>query len=228
MAAIGTLAAGIGHEINNPISGIKNCLNRISKQPDNREQTAAYLRLIEDATNKIENVTRHLLDFSRKQETVFTPVDVGETLNNSISLVRYKAEKAGISIVEDFAAEATVMGSQNHLEQVFLNLLLNSIDAINEAKETNPAHQGKITISLRKTGNKVRIGFEDNGAGISKENQKRIFDPFFTSKEAGKGTGLGLYVSFNIISDHNGTIYFKSVQGKGTLFTVELDEAQRM
>ncbi len=226
MAAIGTLAAGIGHEINNPISGIKNCLIRISKQPDNLEQTANYIRLIQDATDKIENVTQHLLDFSRKQESVFTIIDVSETLNNSISLISYKAEKAHIKLMHNFSNRINVVGSQNHLEQVFLNMLLNSIDAINEVKERNPEYQGVIKILLEKNHGKVLINIEDNGVGISNENQRKIFDPFYTSKEAGKGTGLGLYVSFNIIKEHNGEIYFKSEPGKGTVFSIELKETK--
>ncbi len=225
MVAIGTLASGIGHEINNPISGIKNCLTRIAKQPENREQTVKYIQLIQDATDKIENVTLHLLDFSRKQEIVLKPLNLTENIENSIALVRYKAEKSQIHIIRNFDKEVSVMGSANHLEQVFINLLLNSIDAINETKEQNPYMQGVIVISVENIGKRIRINIKDNGAGIGKEYQRRVFDPFFTTKESGKGTGLGLYVSFNIISEHNGDIYFKSEDGKGTVFTVELDKA---
>ncbi len=224
MAAIGTLAAGIGHEINNPISGIKNCLIRIEKQPDNLEQTAQYIKLIQDATDKIENVTQHLLDFSRKQEAVFTTFDISETLNNTISLILYKAQKAQIEVIRNFKNGTYVFGCQNHMEQVFLNLLLNSIDAIHEVKEMNPDYAGKITISLTKHHGLVTIKIEDNGAGINQEDQRKIFDPFYTSKEAGKGTGLGLYVSFNIINEHNGAINFESEPGKGTVFSIELKE----
>ncbi len=224
MAAIGTLAAGIGHEVNNPISGIKNCLIRISKQPENLKQTEKYIQLIQEATDKIENVTQHLLDFSRKQETNFSLIDISETLNNSISLIRYKAQKAQITVIHNFKNNAKVIGSQNHLEQVFLNLLLNSIDAIQEVKEKNPDYKGIITISLYKNNNNLGVKIEDNGIGIGKKNERKIFEPFFTSKEAGKGTGLGLYVSFNIIKEHNGEIYFKSKEGKGTVFFIEFKE----
>jgi len=225
MAAIGTMAAGIGHEINNPISGIKNCLIRISKQPENIEQTVNYINLIQDATDKIENVTQHLLDFSRKQETVFNLVNISEILNNSISLIRYKVQKEHITVEHDFRKRLLVFGSQNHLEQVFLNLLLNSIDAINEVKEANPDYNGKIIITLTKKENRIIIKIKDNGVGIQKSNERKIFDPFYTSKEAGKGTGLGLYVSFNIIKEHDGEIYFESIWGKGTIFTIEFNEA---
>lgn len=227
MAAIGTLAAGIGHEINNPISGIKNCLIRISKQPENIEQTANYIQLIQDATNKIENVTQHLLDFSRKEESVFTHIQLTEALENAIALIAFKAQKAEISITRDLRKDLTIFGSQNYLEQVFLNLLLNSIDAINEVKSKNPFYKGIISVSARKKNNNVLIRFKDNGIGIDKKNERKLFDPFYTSKDAGKGTGLGLYVSFNIIKEHNGEIYFKSEKGKGTVFSIELEEVKK-
>jgi len=223
MAAIGTLTAGIGHEINNPISGIKNCLNRISKQPENVEQTQNYIQLIQEATDKIENVTRHLLDFSRKQEAVFSIIEMKETLESAISLIAFKAQKAQIFLNRNYQKGIKVYGNQNRLEQVFLNLLLNSIDSITEIKEKNPDYRGEIVITLRQKNNLVLVQIEDNGAGIEAEHERNIFDPFYTSKDAGKGTGLGLYVSFNIIKEHQGEIYFNSKPGKGTTFSIELN-----
>ena len=222
MAAIGTLTAGIGHEINNPISGIKNCLNRISKQPENVEQTQNYIQLIQEATDKIENVTSHLLDFSRKQEAVFSIIEMKETLESAISLIAFKAQKAQIFLNRNYQKGITVYGNQNRLEQVFLNLLLNSIDSIIEIKEKNPDYRGEIVVTLKQKNNLVLVQIEDNGAGIDAVHERNIFDPFYTSKDAGKGTGLGLYVSFNIIKEHQGEIYFNSKPGKGTTFSIEL------
>lgn len=224
MAAIGTLAAGIGHEINNPISGIKNCAIRIAKNPDHTAQTIKYIGLIEDATDKIEDVTRHLLDFSRKQETNYIQMNPAEFLENSISLIGFKAQKAQVQILRNFQKGLSIKGSPNHLEQVILNLLLNSLDAIAERKSSSPDFQGKINISMRKHYSVVRIQIEDNGIGIPDDTKRKLFDPFFTTKEAGKGTGLGLYVSFNIIKEHQGKIDFTSTAGKGTVFTIELNE----
>ncbi len=225
MAAIGTLAAGIGHEINNPISGIKNCLIRISKQPQNIEQTINYVKLIQDATERVENVTQHLLDFSRKQDHIFNTVNLSETLNDAISLVNYKITKSKITINKAYKDNLFIYGNNYHLEQVFLNLLLNSIDAIKEMYIKDPHYNGIISISTKKEKEKILIQFEDNGVGINAKNKRKLFDPFYTTKEAGKGTGLGLYVSFNIIKEHNGTIYYEGDKiNKRTIFTIELDE----
>jgi len=223
MAAIGTLTAGIGHEINNPISGIKNCLNRISKQPENIEQTQNYIHLIQEATDKIENVTRHLLDFSRKQEAVFSTIEMKDPLESAISLITFKAQKAQIFLNRNYQKGGRVYGNQNRLEQVFLNLLLNSIDSIIEIKEKNPEYRGEIIVTLKQENNLVVVQIEDNGAGIDAKHERNIFDPFYTSKDAGKGTGLGLYVSFNIIKEHQGEIYFSSKPGRGTTFYIELE-----
>lgn len=225
MAAIGTLAAGIGHEINNPISGIKNCALRIAKKPENLEQTKKYIILIQDATDKIEDVTRHLLDFSRKQETIFALVNPTVILENSISLIAFKAQKAEVLIQKNFQKGLAIMGSANHLEQVVLNLLLNSLDAIAEQKNNDPELTGVINVNLRKRHEKILMEVQDNGSGIPEALSNKLYDPFFTSKEAGKGTGLGLYVSFNIIKEHQGKIYFESEAGKGTKFIIELKDA---
>ena len=224
MAAIGTLVAGIGHEINNPISGIKNCAIRIAKKPENTEQTLKYISLIQDATDKMENVTRHLLNFSRTQETEFSLINPIEILDNSISLIAFKAQKARVVINREYDKGLIIKGSSNQLEQVILNFIINSLDAIAEKNISDPEFRGEINITLRKTPTKVLMQVEDNGVGIPEKLRRKLYDPFYTTKEAGKGTGLGLYVSFNIVKEHSGKIYFESKEGQGTKFTIELDE----
>jgi signal transduction histidine kinase len=225
MAAIGTLVAGIGHEINNPISGIKNCAIRIAKKPENTEQTLKYIGLIQDATDKMENVTRHLLDFSRTQETEYVLINPIEIIDNSISLIAFKAQKAKVVINRDYNKGLMIKANANQLEQVILNFLINSLDAIAEKKIADPGFHGEINIKLRKKDSLVLVQVQDNGIGIPDKTNRKLFDPFYTTKEAGKGTGLGLYVSFNIIKEHNGKIYFESKEGEGTLFTIELTES---
>ena len=224
MAAIGTLVAGIGHEINNPISGIKNCAIRIAKKPENTEQTLKYIGLIQDATDKMENVTRHLLDFSRTQETEFSLINPIEILDNSISLVAFKAQKARVVINREYDKGLVINGNSNQLEQVVLNFIINSLDAITEKNISDPKFRGEINITLRRRNTKVLLQVEDNGVGIPEKFRRKLYDPFYTTKEAGKGTGLGLYVSFNIVKKHSGKIYFKSIEGQGTKFTIELNE----
>ncbi len=221
LASIGTLTSGIGHEINNPISGIKNCISRISKDPENTEQNIKYFELIKEATYKIENVVKHLLDFSRKQEFVFKKTDPSVILENAISLASHILEKHQISVKEDSPDNMAINASAVHLEQVLLNLILNAADAIVEHKEIKPELDGEINIRIYKTDNKVCITIKDNGIGIRPEDKNKLFDPFYTSKEVGKGTGLGLYISFNIIKEHKGTISVKSTYLKGSEFTLK-------
>ncbi len=223
LTSLGTLSAGVAHEINNPISGIKNCTNRIIKNPDKTEQNLKYIHLIKDATNKIELVVQRLLRFSRKQDIVFEEVHLNSVFDSAIILTSHKFKSSKISINTNYKTGFYVKGSTNHLEQVFVNLLLNSLDAINEKRESKPDFEGVINIDVIQVHDKVYIHFKDNGNGIDDIIKDKIFDPFFTSKKVGKGTGLGLSVSFNLINDHGGSIKLGNSSKKGTEFIIELE-----
>jgi len=222
LAALGTLSSGVAHEINNPISGIKNCLNRIIKNPENIEQNEKYINLIKEATERIENVVQHLLKFSRKQDILLEKTNLNSIIENAISLTDHKLSSSKIVVETDYTETYFVNGSSGHLEQVFVNFLLNSLDAILERKEKEPNQEGKIIITIDQDSDKIYIKFKDNGAGIPDKIRNKIFDPFFTSKMVGKGTGLGLSVSFNLIRRHEGTITLSSNNESGAEFVVEL------
>jgi len=222
LAALGTLSAGVAHEINNPISGIKNCINRINKAPNNVVQNINYIILIQEAVQKIENVVKHLLNFSRKQNVVFKKVDVVKIIEQSIELSGHNLFAKQIHFQFYSTEPYVIMGSANHLEQVFVNIIINSIDAIKERMKTDTELNGEILISLQKVSKKVYIHFKDNGSGVPEDIKNRIFNPFFTSKNVGEGTGLGLSISFNLIKEHKGNISFSSTEGSGTEFVIEL------
>ena len=224
LASLGTLSAGVAHEINNPISGIQNCVNRILKNPENQEQNIKYIALIKEATDKIENVVQHLLKFSRKQKMTFTDTNLTTVIENAISLTSHEIKKNQIAVKFDTKKNWIVNGSSNHLEQVFVNLILNSIDAIEEKKLNTDPFKGEINISMKNGNEIIEIHFKDNGNGVPLDIQSKIFDPFFTSKEVGKGTGLGLSVSFDLIRKHNGHIFLVSNVLKGTEFIIELPQ----
>jgi len=222
LASIGTLTSGIGHEINNPLSGIKICINRIAKNPQNLEQNIGYIEMIGEAIDKIESVVQQLLNFSRKQDIKYEKINPVEIIDNSIGLAAYKLEKNDVTVDHAICCVQYIRASTNHLSQVFLNLFLNAIDAIEEKKQENPELEGKINVAIECKDNHSYIQFSDNGKGIKPEIINQIFDPFFTSKEVGKGTGLGLYVSFEIIREHGGKLTVSSEYGEGTTFTIAL------
>ncbi len=223
MSSVGILSAGIAHEINNPIAGIKNCLRRIENSPDNIEQQKKYIDLMNDAVGKIELVVSGLLDFTGKHNFVFNQLDFVEVVENVLLLSSYQLEKSRISVIKNYAQKSFVVsGSKNHLEQVVLNLLINSFDAINERKENEPDLLGEIQLTLDYKDNFLVFSLKDNGIGLPAEKMKYLFDPFFTNKKTKKGTGLGLSVTYNILEQHNGKIEANRNAKSGMNFTVYL------
>ena len=207
MASVGTLAAGLAHEINIPLAGIRSCIRRINDKPENIRQNAEYISMMSEALGKIEKVVEGMLNFSRKQELVFTKTNVGNLIENSTTLIKFQLEKSQIILMQNASEQSvSINASPNHLEQVFVNVLLNSIDAINERKQIEPNLRGEISIKINQNIDEICIEFTDNGIGVPVDKVASIFDPFFTLKKIKQGTGLGLAVSYNIISSHNGQI----------------------
>jgi two-component system NtrC family sensor kinase len=224
LASIGTLVAGIAHEINNPVAGMQNCIRRIAKDPSNYEQTKKYLALMENASSKIDKVVNGLLNYSRKQDYVFKKVDLSNLIENALLLASFKLEKSRIIIEKKISRSYFVECSQTHIEQVLLNLLLNSIDAINERVASEPNAPRRITFDVRENNKFVILRVQDTGKGIGNEYIDKIFDPFFTTKKVGEGTGLGLSISYNIIKEHNGEIRVESTPDEGTTFIIYLQK----
>ncbi len=228
MASVGTLAAGLAHEINNPLAGMRNCIRRISEKPENVKQNAKYIKLMSDALERIELVVEGMLNFSRKQEMMLADTDMTQLISNSIALARYQADKSGITLTDNYSSKQIIVkASPNHLEQVFLNILLNGIDAINERKIQEPSLIGKIIIGVSETDEEATVRFTDNGVGVPPEKISFIFDPFFTMKKIKQGTGLGLSVSYNIISSHKGTITACNEKGGGLTVSVKIPKGDK-
>jgi two-component system NtrC family sensor kinase len=216
LAAVGQLAAGVAHEINNPLTAvIANAqLMQRSMPPDSDLQESVDLILV--AGSRAAQVVRNLLDFARKEQYRFDRTDINETIRKTLELVQH--EVVSRSIVMTFAPDPElprVMASGDHLQGVWLNLVLNAFDALDGLP-------GEIRISTRRREREVQVVIEDTGKGISPENLTRIFEPFFTTKLPGQGTGLGLSVCHQIIKQHNGQILADSELGRGTRFTILL------
>lgn len=222
LSAIGLLAAGVVHEINNPLATISACAEALSARvsegafdvspevSDLRE----YLELIRNEVFRSKGITNDLLKFSRSRGAEQSPLHLPEVLRSAAHLVGHQPHK-GVAIELDIPPELKlVTGNVSKLQQAVINLAVNAIDAMPQG--------GTLTLRARNNGKYVVVEIKDTGTGIAPEHLPRIFDPFFTTKEVGRGTGLGLAVCYGIISDHHGKLEVQSTQGLGTTFTISL------
>ncbi len=215
MAAVGTLAAGVAHEVNNPLSGVLACIENLRDDPDDREMRERYLKLIEDGLKRIERTVTNLLNFARQRELRPEPTSLNHNLHHVVELIGYQLRKAGVEVRFDLDPQgALVRADHFQMEQLFLNLMLNAMQAMPEG--------GELRFRTRTRGGEVVAEVEDTGTGIPEEIRDRIFDPFFTTREVGEGTGLGLAVSDTIVRAHGGTLTVRSRLGKGTTFRIAL------
>jgi len=215
-AAFGLLAAGIAHEVGNPLAAISSLvqlLNRKNVQPETKEK----LLLVDDQLRRIQRTLRELVDFSRPAVHEKTRCDLHAVLDAALNIAKYYKRMKGKRIQTDYVAGLPpMMLVRDQLVQVFLNLILNALDATEEG--------GTIQISTRIEDGRIRIEIADDGQGIAEENQARIFSPYFTTKET--GTGLGLFVCRNIVEQNGGSIELTQTSPRGTTFTVWLDLAK--
>ncbi len=214
LAAVGTLASGLAHEISSPLAGLKNCLIRIKGNPG-IDVINRYFNLMMTAVQKIENVVSGLLGFTRQDDIHYEPFSLNEAIKNALSLMSFRLERANISVEMRLDNNVKLcLGDSHHIEQVIVNLIINALDAM--------PNGGKLRIVSVFHDSTACFQVKDTGIGISPENINKIFDPFFSTKEPGKGTGLGLAVSYNIIEKHQGHISVESEVDRGTLFEVYL------
>jgi signal transduction histidine kinase len=231
LSATGTLAAGIAHEINNPLGGILNAAMSLKKGTLAKEQSVQYLDLIVDGLNRIQDILKKVLQsFSHKVTT--QPLDLKIIIERAILLIKHRLDEHKIAIANTLPLYIPqVFGDSTELQQVFLNLLMNAIDAITADKtripdrkievfhEMAPERHGDGGATDEKT---ITVCIRDNGAGISEDALGRAFDMFYTTKEPGKGTGLGLSVAYNIVHNHGGKISLHRNKEKGTIAKVSL------
>jgi two-component system NtrC family sensor kinase len=229
IASLGTLSAGLAHEINNPIAGIKNCLRRMSESPDKIAQNIVYIEMMMEAVNRIEKVVLGLLNYSRKQELIFETIDLYNIIENVLLLASFQLEKSRIAITKKIPNKPILIkGSANHLEQIVLNLILNSVDAIDEKKMIDPEFIGEIQFLIHQKNKMIDLEIVDNGIGVPENKLNVIFDPFYTEKKIRQGTGLGLAVAKNIIEQHNGKIIARSQKNNGLNIIVSIPCIQNL
>ena len=228
MAALGELAAGIAHELNQPLMGIRGYAQEmqhilgsaLAGSASENEVKLAMAEIISSA-DKMSKIISHLRTFTRKTTEDFQMVDVTLPIDDALKLVSRQLASRGIEVVRDFGVDVPkVYANPLQLEQVFINLTTNARDAI----ESRGLGQGKISIRTRKRGNFAEIEFQDDGIGMSEKTKAKAFNPFFTTKEVGQGMGLGLSLSYGMISKIHGSFRVESSEGRGTMFTIQIPE----
>lgn len=215
LASIGRLAAGVAHEINNPLTSVLTFAHLLKEKPSMDDQDQQDLDLIIHETTRVADIVSNLLDFARERPPMKEPLDVNDVVRRTVRLIRSQKQFDRITIEEALdEGISRVEGDRNQLQQVLLNLALNSCAAMPGG--------GSIRIATSAAGGRVRIEVADSGCGIPADVLDKIFDPFFSTKPVGKGTGLGLSVSLGIVQQHGGSLEVESEVGRGTRFTIVL------
>jgi PAS domain S-box-containing protein len=220
LTSLGLLAAGVAHEVNTPLAVISNYIQMLAKQMPEGDPRQGIIEKIVKQTFRASEIVNNLLNFSRTSATELADLDVNRVVEETLSLVAHPLKTSQIQVVKQLGSTLpAVRGSANKLQQVFLNLFLNARDAMpggGMLEVRTAAHNGSVEVEV-----------VDTGAGIAREHIHRIFDPFFTTKASGRGTGLGLSVSYGIIKEHAGKIDVRSTPGKGTSFHVEFPAVRK-
>ena len=215
LAAMGTLAAGVAHEVNNPLASISSLIQMMRSKPNLDEETAERLKLISAQIARITQVTRDMMDFARVRPAAKSLVDINGEIEKSLRLASFDKSFQKLNLKKDFTDDSPkVFADADQLQQVFLNFFLNARDAMPDG--------GDLLISTKQTTGTLQIEICDSGFGISETDRKKIFDPFYTTKPTGKGTGLGLAVCYGIITAHGGKIEVSSNESNGASFLISL------
>jgi two-component system, NtrC family, sensor kinase len=220
MATIGRLVSGVAHEVNNPLAAILGFTDLLLENPEMPIAAREDLQIILQETQRTKEIVQDLLSFARQRPAQKEPVNVNTVLRQTIKLRSYDFSSHGVEVTEDFEANLSpTLGDAQQLQQVFLNILNNAYDAIQES-----GNHGRIRIRTRRAEDDIEVAFMDNGTGVV--DPERIFDPFFTTKQAGKGTGLGLSICYGIVRAHGGEILCWNNEGEsGSTFVVRLPAA---
>jgi signal transduction histidine kinase len=218
MAGVGQMGAGLAHEIGNPLASISSLIQMLLKKKeagDIREKLA----LVSFHIGRISKIVRQLADFSRPGGLTWGLVNLNDLLKEAVNIVQYDRKASNLTFTLELAEDLPeVFVVADEILQVFFNILQNAVDA--------SSHEGTISIRTWAGEPNVCASFEDKGTGMTAAEMQRIFEPFYTTKEPGKGTGLGLSISYSIVQKHKGKIEVQSQKNRGSTFSVKLPRAR--
>jgi histidine kinase len=235
MATLGEMATGVAHELNQPLAVIKTASSYFMKKVGRQEpiKTEILFTMAQEIDSHVDRATKiinHMRQFGRKSDQKHDEIQLNDVLRNSFEIFSQQLKVRGIDVIWELEQDLPlIMADADRLEQVFINLLINARDAIEEKWESHPRPTGdkRITLRTRSRHNRVFVEVEDTGKGIPKSIAEKIFEPFFTTKEVGKGTGLGLSISYRIVQDFGGNIRVSSREGEGALFVITFSVSSR-
>jgi len=213
MAAIGQLAAGVMHEINNPLATISACAESLTLELGDLE----YLKFIDAEVERCKRIIDGLLDFSRKRSVSKEPVEINATVERTLFLLSHHTRFKRVAVIKSLGPQSTVSANADQLIQILMALLLNAADATEQKGQ-----QASITVRTSVAKSTVTIEIIDNGVGIPRSEVGKLFEPFYTTKPPGRGTGLGLSICYGLVADHGGRLEVESTPGSGSTFRIVL------
>jgi two-component system NtrC family sensor kinase len=218
LAAVGELAAGVAHELNNPLTAVQGFAQYLAGRENVDEATRDDLETIYREAQRATRITGNLLSFARKHKPEKGFFSINDIVEHSLELHAYRMKVNNVEVVEDLAPDLPrTMVDYHQMQQVFVNMIANAEQAMDEE-----GGRGRLVVRTEQLAETIRITFADNGPGMTGDVLKSVFDPFFTTKDVGRGTGLGLSICFGIVQEHGGRLYAESEPGKGATFVVEL------
>ncbi len=212
LATLGTLVSGVAHEINNPLSGMFNCVEMLDKMGGDEEFRKRYLGLLKEGLNRIENTVGQLLWMSRKKERASQLIDLKQSLEEVHTFIEHMIKEKGIVYKENIEDRLSVVIDALDLQQAVINLMINAIQSMKQG--------GTLSVNALRRNGKVILEVCDTGEGIEEEQLDKIFNPFYTTKGPGEGTGLGLWLTHEIVENNNGEITVESKKGDGTKISI--------
>ncbi|MCX5797128.1 MAG: ATP-binding protein [Elusimicrobia bacterium] len=219
MAALGRMAAGIVHEVNNPLSAIMGLTEVLLRRPDTPPDHMATLLKIHAEVDRIQKIMTGMLGFSRGAAPALGPVELRQVAEETLALAAPELKRRRVqAAIEAAPGLPSALGDAHALKQVLFNLVLNAAQAID-------GRGGKIWLRLEEAGGRLQVEMADDGPGVPPEVADRIFEPFFTTKPEGQGTGLGLFTSAEIVRLHGGRLWVEPRPGGGAVFGFDLPRA---